>query len=142
MFKRQNNDPDIESRAEKLHKERYKQDLKQIIELVLQSPLMDKGEVVQVDGELSLTALSKMNTDVQTRIIMQIAKDAATGDTKSAEFLMKYGGMEPPKQQHITMDVPIIVDDMECRATPVVSAIFDRGEEDEDEDEKEDDDGS
>jgi hypothetical protein len=51
---------------------------------------------------------------------------------------MKYGGMEPPKQQHITMDVPIIVDDMECRATPVVSAIFDRGEEDE----KEDDDGS
>lgn len=113
-----------EEEVKKVMKSRHKQDLKEIINLVLSSPLKDKGEITQVDGDMSLESLSKMNTDVQTRIVMQIAKDAATGEVKSAEFLMKYAGKEPPKQQQITMELPTIIDDMTDRITPVVASAF------------------
>ena len=75
---------------------------------------------------------------------MQMAKDAATGEVRSAEFLMKYAGKEPPKQQQITMDLPTIVDDMTYRTTPVVASAFaakmdsdeEEGEEEEEEEEE------
>lgn len=122
-------------------KSRHNQDLKEIINLVLNSPLKDKGEITQADGMISLEALSKSNTDVQTRIIMQMAKDAATGEVRSAEFLMKYAGKEPPKQQQITMELPTIIDDMANRTTPVVASAFAaKMESDEEEDEEEDED--
>lgn len=129
-----------EEEVKKVMKSRHKQDLKEIINLVLSSPLKDKGEITQVDGDMSLESLSKMNTDVQTRIVMQIAKDAATGEVKSAEFLMKYAGKEPPKQQQITMELPTLIDDMTCRATPVIaSALVEHDDEEDDEDESDDD---
>jgi hypothetical protein len=53
---------------------------------------------------------------------------------KSAEFLAKYGGLEPPKQQHVSVDLPVIIDDMTNRKTPVVSAMFKRDDEDDEED--------
>lgn len=125
--------------VQKVAEARRKQDLKDIIHMVLSSPLKDKGEVIQADGKMSLESLSKCNTDVATRIVMQIAKDAATGDTKSADFLAKYGGMEPPKQQQITMELPTIIDDMTNRTTPVVASAFAaKMDDDEEEDEEED----
>jgi hypothetical protein len=135
--------PSFQREVRAVSEARRKQDLKDIIRMVMSSPLKDKGEVVQADGNLSLESLSKCNTDVQTRIVMQIAKDAATGNTKSADFLAKYGGMEPPKQQQITMELPTIIDDMTHRTTPVVASAFaaemtDEEDEDEDEDEEED----
>lgn len=139
MFKKTTEIPITERELDILSKPRKKQDLKEIIKLVLQSPLKDKGEVIQADGEMSLEALSKSNTDVQTRIVMQMAKDAATGDVKSADFLMKYGGLEPPKQQQITMELPTIIDDMTNRTTPVIASAFAaKMESDEEEDEEED----
>lgn len=124
----------VEKTAKEVSKARRTQDLKEVIKFVLASPLKDKGEVIQADGKMSLESLSKANTDVQTRMIMQIAKSAATGDVKSAEFLAKYGGLEPPKQQHVSVDLPVIIDDMTNRKTPVVSAMFKRDDEDDDED--------
>lgn len=135
IFKKDTPIPDEE--VKKVMRSRRKQDLKEIIDLILDSPLKNKGDIVQADGVTSLESLSKCNTDVKTRIIMQMAKGAATGEVKHAEFLMKYSGKEPPKQQHLTMELPTIVDDMTCRVTPVVaSALVERDEEDEEEDEE------
>ena len=126
--------PISEEEVKKIMKSRHNQDLKEIINLVLNSPLKDKGEITQADGIISLEALSKSNTDVQTRIVMQMAKNAATGEVRHAEFLMKYGGHEPPKQQQVTVDLPVIIDDMTNRTTPVVSAMFKKDDEDDEED--------
>ena len=131
---------ETDEEVKKIMRARRTQDLKEVINLILNSPLKNKGEIVQVDGEISLEELSRSNTDVQTRIIMQMAKDAATGEVRSAEFLMKYAGKEPPKQQQITMDLPTIVDDMTYRTTPVVASAFAAkmdGDEEEDEEEDE-----
>ena len=132
--------PITDEEVKKVMKSRKKQDLKEIIDLILESPLKNKGDIVQADGVTSLEALSKCNTDVKTRIVMQMAKGAATGEVKHAEFLMKYSGKEPPKQQHLTMELPTIIDDMTCRATPVVaSALVEHDDEKGDEDESDDD---
>ena len=40
-----------------------------------------------------------------------MAVNAALGDLKSAEFLMKYGGYTPPAETEVTMDLPRIIDD-------------------------------
>lgn len=138
MFgKRSAEDEAYEAELERLAKQRQKQDLKEIINLILQSPLKEKGEVIQANGDISLQTLSKENTDVQTRIILQMAKDAATGNVKSAEFLMRYAGKEPPKQQQITMELPTLIDDITFRETPVVASTLAHSEEEEEEDEDE-----
>lgn len=132
--------PITDEEVKKVMKSRKKQDLKEIIDLILESPLKNKGDIVQADGVTSLEALSKCNTDVKTRIVMQMAKGAATGEVKHAEFLMKYSGKEPPKQQHLTMELPTIIDDMTCRVTPVVaSALVEHDDKKDDEDESDDD---
>lgn len=131
---------ETDAEVKKIMNSRRNQDLKEVINLVLNSPLKNKGEIIQADGVISLEELSKSNTDVQTRIIMQMAKDAAIGEVRSAEFLMKYAGKEPPKQQQITMDLPTIIDDMTYRTTPVVASAFAAkmdGDEEEDEGEEE-----
>ena len=122
----------ISEEARRLGEERRNRDLKDIINYVLASPLNDSGPVREANGVTSLVTLSKQNTDVQTRIILAMAREAAKGEVKPAEWLMKYSGREPPKEQNINMNLPNIIDDMTCRATPVVSAVI---EEDEEEDE-------
>jgi hypothetical protein len=123
----------ITEEARRLGEERRSRDFKEIINYVLASPLNNNGPVREANGVTSLVQLSKQNTDVQTRIVLAVAREAAKGDVKSAEFLMKYSGREPPKEQNINMNLPNIIDDMTCRATPVVSAVFDDEEEEEDE---------
>lgn len=123
-----------------LDKKRRKRDLKELIEVILETPLKKKGDVMFADGEVSLEQLSKENTDVQTRIVMAIARNAAGGDVKSAEFLMRFSGKEPPRQQHLTMELPTIIDDMTDRVTPVIASCYGtvglkKGGEDDDEDE-------
>jgi hypothetical protein len=122
--------------AEKRLDERRREDLRDVIKIILASPLKKDGTVSYADGNISLQQLSKQNTNVMTRIIMSAADSAARGDVKSAELLFKYGGYEPVKEQNITVNTPKLIDDMTCRAEPVVSAIIeDDEEEDEDEDE-------
>ena len=120
--------------AEKRLDERRREDLRDVIKIILASPLKKDGTVSYADGNISLQQLSKQNTNVMTRIIMSAADSAARGDVKSAELLFKYGGYEPVKEQNITVNTPKLIDDMTCRAEPVVSAII---EDDEEEDEDE-----
>ena len=123
----------IMEEARRLGEERKNRDLKEIINYVLAFPFKSKGQVIDANGVVSLETLLKSNTDIQTRITMSMAREAIKGDVKAAEFLMKYSGKEPPKEQTINMNLPNIIDDMTCRATPVVAAAIEDEEENEDE---------
>lgn len=100
---------------ERIRKARETTDMKRLIRLALDSPLED-GMVFEVDGSKPLKYYKSRNTDVKTRMILQVAIDAAKGDLKSAEFLMKYGGFEPPKEQNVTVELPTIIDDITAKA--------------------------
>lgn len=107
-------------------KSREATDMKRLIRLALSSPLAD-GNIFELDGITPLAYYKKRNTDVQTRIIISQAAEAMKGDRQSAEFLMKYGGFEPPKEQNISVEVPTFLDDITIRA---------KKEKEEDEDEE------
>lgn len=116
MFK-PNTDPEltedeqISKDVARIKRANEKRDMQRLIQLVLASPMKD-GEMKKVDGEASIESFKKANTDMQSRIIINTAIDAATGDAKAREFLFKYGGFEPIKEQSISVDRPIIIDDM------------------------------
>ena len=113
--------PQLDLRDREIRKhmdKRIKRDMKELIHLVLESPLRD-GEVVEADGEMSMETLSKKNTDVRTRIIMQMSFQASSGDPKSAEFLFKYGGYTPAVEQNVTLNIPQIIDDMTLPYTEI-----------------------
>lgn len=99
-------------------KARRERDFQEIVKLVLNSPLMSDRPLEMPDGNDSLEAISMMNTDVQTRMVAQMAYDAAHGDTRAATFLMDYGGLKPVVKQEIVLDVPQLVDDMTDRISP------------------------
>lgn len=99
-------------------KKRQERDFQEIVKLVLASPLMNDRPLDIPTGGDSLEKISMMNTDVQTRMVAQMAYDAAHGDVKAAEFLMEYGGLKPAQKQEILIDVPQLVDDMTDRLTP------------------------
>ena len=98
--------------VDKVRKKRAKRDSKILIRAIMETPLK-KGEVYEVDGETPMEVIARQNTDIQTRMLLKIAGQAANGDIKAADFLMKYGGYTPPVEQNITMKVPVIVDDLD-----------------------------
>ena len=104
--------------TKKVMDDHKQKDFAEIVKLVLATPLRSGVPQEYIDGTVSMEEVSHMNTDVQTRIISQMAYDAAKGDVKAAEFLMKYGGLEPPQRQEILLDVPQLVDDMTDRISP------------------------
>lgn len=79
--------------------------LKELVNIVMNSPIGD-GTPVKLDGRMSMKSLKDKNLDVQTGIVVRFAHQALGGDVKSAEFLVKMGGMEPVKEQKITVDLP------------------------------------
>lgn len=123
------------SREKKIENElakRKEQDFQEIVSLVLKSPIRRDVPIEYADGSISMDELSHMNTDVQTRIISQMAYNAGMGDVKAAQFLMDYGGLKPVQKQEITLDVPQLVDDMTDRKTPAPPsplALLDKDEE-------------
>ena len=84
---------------------RREQTLKEVVALVMKSPISD-AQVSYLDGVTPMSALKSMNVDVQTAIVARFANQAMGGDVKSFEVLMKAGGLEPPKEQKITVDLP------------------------------------
>ena len=96
----------------KVKKTNDRRDLQRLIRMVLSSPLNDDDEILEVDGKRSIEAFKKKNTDMQTRIIINTAVDAAKGDAKAREFIFKYGGLEPVREQQITVDIPSFIDDI------------------------------
>lgn len=88
-----------------------KTEIKELIQEILDSPIK-KSPIVEVDGLRDISSFKNANTDVKTRILLQIAMSAMKGDKASAEFLMKYGGFEPAKEAKVTIDTPTFIEDM------------------------------
>ncbi len=98
-------------------KRRRKTDLKAVIREVLSSPMLDPGDIVEVDGDQPLAYYLDKNIDVMTRIVIRQAMAAGNGDIKSAEFLMKYGAYTPAQETTLTV-IPTIIDDLSYIPAP------------------------
>ena len=111
--------------------------LKEIVTIVMNSPI-GEGVPVKLDGRMSMMSLRDKNLDVQTGIAVRMANQALGGDVKSAEWLVKMGGMEPIREQKITVDLPTFYSNMDdlpedikqALASEVAIAIDDAKEED------------
>lgn len=101
---------EFNAEVDRTRRRRSRADMQKIINLVMDSPLSD-APIEEIDGKTAVKVLATKNTDLKARIILQTAVNAATGDLKAAEFLMKYGGYTPPAETEVTMDLPRIIDD-------------------------------
>lgn len=104
-------DDDLKREVERVRRRNDRRDVQRLIRAVLTSPMKD-GPTVEVDGERSIESFKRQNTDMQTRILLNTAIDAASGDAKARDFLFKYAGFEPVKEQSVTVDMPTFIDDM------------------------------
>lgn len=94
---------DVTPRAMGMRRREY--DTKTLIQTIMNSPLKE-GKVYEIDGETPLKEYRDANTDLKTRMFLQIGLEAAGGDIKAAEFIMKHGGFDPVKEEKITIDIP------------------------------------
>lgn len=100
--------------VEKVKKERESKDMKELIRLTLESPVNSKdADLAMPNGFYSIQSFKDKNTDVATRILIAMSMKAMSGDIKAAEFLMKYGGFEPPKEHTVDVKTPIFVNDLD-----------------------------
>lgn len=92
-----------------------RQDMQRLIRLILDTPIEDpqKKKITDLSDVSSLEGLKKKNTDVKTRILTAQALQACNGDRASAEFLMKYGALEPIKESQVTLETPVFIDDLD-----------------------------
>ena len=98
--------------VEAVKSERKNQDLKDLIALVLESPVnSEDANLALVNGNYSIQSFKGKNTDVRTRILLAMSMKAMAGDIKAAEFMMKYGGFEPPKEHNVEVKTPVFIND-------------------------------
>jgi hypothetical protein len=92
-----------------------RQDMQRLIRLIFDTPIDDphKKGLKELGDVSSLEGLKKQNTDVKTRILVAQALQACNGDIKSADFLMKYGGLEPVKESQVSLETPVFIDDLD-----------------------------
>lgn len=88
-----------------------REDMKRLIRLFMNTPLKNMP-TVDPEKATCIESYNKQNTDVKTAMTLAVIKGAIKGDLKCAEFLMKYGGFELPKEANITVDTPNIINDM------------------------------
>ena len=87
---------------------RRRKDLKTIIDIVLHTPVAE-GALVDLDGTIPMSQMKDKTVDVQSAIVLRMANQAVKGDIKSAEWIGKYGGLEPVREQKVTMELPTFV---------------------------------
>ena len=112
----------IEKDVEKVKRSNDRRDMQRLIQTALMTPI-NPGEFSEIDGELSLTELASKNTTVRSRIVLNAAFAASNGDDKARTFLFKYGGYEPVKEQNVSVDIPILIDDMDDGSIPDVEEL-------------------
>lgn len=112
----------IEEIARRTADERSSTDVQRLIRMVLSSPMYSDSDVFSVDGVTGLKDYKGKNTDVQTRIILQMALDAIKGDDKKAKLLFDYGGFAPVKEQAISVETPSFYDDISAKVEIVRNA--------------------
>jgi hypothetical protein len=113
------------------------QTLKDVISIMMRSPI-GTGDPVRLDGKMSMKSLKDKSLDVQTAIAVRMANQALNGDVKSAEWLVKMGGMEPIKEQRISLDMPVfysnpdeLPDDVKQALAAETATMIESPEEDE-----------
>ena len=114
----------IEKGVEKVKRSNERRDMQRLIQLALASPV-NPGEYSEIDGEISVTELAAKNTTMRSRIILSAAVLAGNGDDKARNFLFKYGGYEPVKEQSVSVDIPMIIDDLDDGSIPEGDPIED-----------------
>ena len=62
--------------------------MRRLIRLLMDTPLR-RDKIVSAEEATSLDSYKGKNTDVKTRILLNVVLDATRGDLKAAEFLMK-----------------------------------------------------
>lgn len=101
---------------------RRRKDLKTIIDIVMHTPVSE-GTMLDLDGTVPMSQMKGKTIDVQSAIVLRIANQAVKGDIKSADWLGKYGGLEPPKEQKVTMQLPTFYSDMNALPDDVKEAL-------------------
>lgn len=107
-------DPELKEEMERTLRRRRRADFAEAVKTILNSPI-HPGEVTDPDENLPLEDLVTRNVTVMTRMIAKHAMQAADGDPKSTDLLLKYGGYTPPAEQHLSMELPTIIDDVSVR---------------------------
>ena len=118
-------------------KKNGRRDVQNIIGAVLCTPLR-KGPVESVDGIRPLKDYKDANVDIKTRIILQFAADALAGDQRKAEFLFKYGGLEPVKEQLMQVEAPMFVNDLAPASAATNGCVPIEAPDDDDDDDDDD----
>lgn len=99
--------------VEEVKASRKYKDMKDLIGMVMETPVNSSdARYAEINGRYSIESFKGKNTDVRTRILIAMSMKAMSGDIKAAEFLMKYGGFEPPKEHNVEVKTPIFVNDL------------------------------
>ena len=88
-----------------------KREMADTIRLLLNTP-MSVGPVTDIEDVESLQELADRNVTISTRILMRKAIAAMKGDDKAAQFLFEYGGLKPVEDKHVSVDLPVFIDDL------------------------------
>lgn len=88
-----------------------KREMADTIRLLLDTP-MNIGPVTDIGEVESLQELADRNMSVGTRILLRKAIAAMKGDDKAAQFLFEYGGLKPVEDKHVSVDIPVFIDDL------------------------------
>lgn len=105
-------------------KARRKQDLQDVIDIIMHSPLK-KGDVLKLspDSPIPLSELKGKNIEMQTAMVLSMASGAVGGDVKKAEWLCKYGGYEPVKESKVQVESVTFVDDIPTSLQAVAASM-------------------
>ena len=68
--------------------------------------------LIDPDKPISIRQLKDANVDVQTAMSLTMMSRAVGGDVKCAEWVCKYGGLEPVKEIKATVEMPTFIDDI------------------------------
>lgn len=94
-----------------MQRRQSKREMADTIKLLLETP-MGSGPTRDIEDVQSLEELASCNVSVGTRILMKKAVAAMKGDDKAAHFLFEYGGLKPVEDKHVSVDLPVFIDDL------------------------------
>ncbi len=105
-------------------RKRRREDLKDIIDIVMHSPLRS-GEVFKLSPEnpVPISELKGKNVEVQTAIVLAMTNGAVKGDVKNADWLCKYAGYEPVKEAKVQVESVTFIDDVPEIAQAVAASL-------------------
>lgn len=105
-------------------KARRKQDLQDVIDIIMHSPLK-KGDVLRLSTEspIPLSELKGKNIEMQTAMVLSMASGAVGGDVKKAEWLCKYGGYEPVKESKVQVESVTFIDDIPTNLQAIAASV-------------------